>query len=79
MTERSFSLRELADYDGSDGSEAFVAFEGTVYDLTDSPMWIDGDHEGEHAAGQDLTAAMADAPHGAESLVGFPVVGVLAD
>lgn len=79
MIERSFSLQELAEYDGRDGGEAFVAFEGKVYDLTDSPMWIDGDHEVGHAAGQDLTAAMADAPHGAENLVDFPVVGVLAD
>lgn len=79
MTERSFSLRELAEYAGRDGGESFFAFEGKVYDVTDSPMWIDGDHEGEHAAGEDLTAAMADAPHGTESFAGFPVVGVLAD
>ena len=79
MTERSFSLQELVEHDGQDGGKTFVAFEGKVYDLTDSPMWIEGDHEGEHAAGQDLTAAMADAPHGAENLVDFPVVGVLAD
>ncbi|MHB8869421.1 MAG: cytochrome b5 domain-containing protein [Thermoleophilia bacterium] len=79
MTERSFSLQELAEYDGRDGGESLFAFEGKVYDVTDSPMWIDGDHEGEHAAGEDLTAAMADAPHGVESFAGFPVVGVLAE
>jgi predicted heme/steroid binding protein len=79
MTERSFSLQELAEYDGRDGGESFFAFEGKVYDVTDSPMWIDGDHEGEHAAGEDLTAAMADAPHGVESFAGFPAVGVLAE
>ena len=79
MTEWSFTLKELAEYDGRDGGEAFVAFEGTVYDVTESPMFIEGDHEGEHDAGQDLTSAMADAPHGAECFVGFPVVGVLAD
>ena len=78
MNERSFTLRELADYDGREGGEAFVAFEGKVYDVTDSPMWNDGEHEAEHLAGQDLTAAMADAPHGAESFAGFPVVGILA-
>ncbi len=77
MVERTFTREQLADYDGRDGGEAFVAFEGTVYDLTDSPMWIDGDHESEHQAGTDLTEAMADASHGPESLVGFPVVGRL--
>ncbi len=79
MIERSFSLQELAEYDGQDGGETFVAFEGTVYDVTDSSLWIDGEHEGEHYAGQDLTAAMVGAPHGAECFADFPVVGVLAD
>ncbi len=79
MAERTFTSDQLAEYDGRDGGETFIAFEGEVYDVTDSPMWIDGDHESEHVAGADLTEAMADAPHGGESLQGFPVVGVLID
>lgn len=79
MAEKTFTRDQLAGYDGRGGGEAFVAFEGTVYDMTDSPMWIDGDHESEHQAGTDLTEGMADAPHGSESLHGFPAVGVLID
>ena len=37
------------------------------------------DQLAEHEAGADLTEAMADAPHGGESLEGFSVVGVLID
>jgi predicted heme/steroid binding protein len=38
-----------------------------------------GKHYGEHAAGQVLTAVMADARHGVESFADFPMAGVLAD
>ncbi len=74
-----FSLDDLAEYDGSDGGPAYAAFEGKVYDVTDSYMWDSGLHESEHQAGADLTEAMDYAPHGAEVFDGFPVIGVLAD
>jgi predicted heme/steroid binding protein len=77
MSERVFSLEELAIYDGQDGEAAYVAYEGKVYDLTDSPMWEFGNHEYEHAAGEDHTDAMAAAPHGDDVMDGFPVVGIL--
>jgi len=71
------TLEELARYDGREGRRAYVAFLGTVYDVTESPLWREGAHQGMHAAGCDLTAAMADAPHGKEVFSGFPVVGRL--
>jgi len=78
-TVKTFTRAELAKYDGQGGARALVAFEGKVYDVTGSTLWLEGDHQGQHAAGGDLTGALADAPHGAEVLEGFPVVGTLAD
>ena len=49
------TLAELAEHDGRDGRRAYVAVNGTVYDLTDSPRWENGLHPPDHQAGQDLT------------------------
>jgi len=79
MTERIFTRAELEEYDGRDGGEAFVAYRGKVYDVTDSTMWVDGGHEAEHEAGRDLTEEMDEAPHGEDVMDEFPVVGLLQD
>ena len=71
---RTFNAAELAAFDGSDGKPAYVAYRGTVYDVTSGPTWAEGTHF-EHLAGEDLTAALEDAPHGDEVLEGMPVVG----
>lgn len=60
---KEFTREELATFNGKDGSPAYVAFKGVVYDVTDSAMWGDGDHEGMHFAGADLTEEHGDAPH----------------
>lgn len=73
---KEFTLDELKAYDGKDGRPAYVAYKGIVYDVTESAMWADGDHEGMHVAGQDLTDAHADAPHD-EHILDFPEVGRL--
>ncbi|HZJ02566.1 MAG TPA: cytochrome b5 domain-containing protein [Thermoleophilia bacterium] len=78
MADRVFSKEELAEYDGQDGAEAYVAYRGKVYDVTDSFMWPDGQHESEHLAGRDLSESMGIAPHGDEVMKDFPVVGTLA-
>jgi len=66
---------QLAKSNGSDGEKTYVAVGGKVYDVSDSDLWEDGDHMGAHDAGKDLTADLEDAPHGAEVLDDFPVVG----
>jgi predicted heme/steroid binding protein len=71
---KDFTLADLAGYDGRDGKPAYVAFDGIVYDVTESSMWSEGDHEGMHQAGADLTAEMADAPHDL-LITDFPEVG----
>ncbi len=76
--EKKFTLEELKQYDGKDGRPAYVAFKGKVYDVTESFLWVDGDHQGQHVAGKDLTDEMSFAPHGEETLERVKVVGVLA-
>ena len=75
---RIFTLEELRQFDGTEGNPVYVAYMGTVYDVSASDLFEDGEHY-EHYAGQDLTAAMEDAPHGEEVLEQFPVVGELED
>jgi len=77
-TEKKFTLDELKQYDGKEGRRAYMAYQGKVYDVTDSPLWVNGDHQGLHEAGRDLTADMSEAPHGEETLANMKVVGVLA-
>jgi predicted heme/steroid binding protein len=76
---RRFTREELSLYDGRDGSPAYVACEGTVYDVTPSFLWQKGRHQVRHMAGTDLTAELDTAPHGMELLERFPIVGVLIE
>ncbi len=73
---KEFTLEELKKYDGREGRPTYVAYDGTVYDLSDSVMWTDGDHEAMHSAGADLTEAHEDAPHDVY-VTDFPEVGKL--
>ena len=73
---KEFTLEELAEYDGRDGRPAYVAYEGVVYDVSESAMWSEGDHEGQHSAGGDLTEEHEDAPHDIY-VTDFPEVGRL--
>jgi predicted heme/steroid binding protein len=75
--ERKFTLEELKNYDGKDGRPAYIAYKGKVYDVTDDFLWAGGDHQGEHAAGRDLTEEMALAPHGDDVVERVKLVGVL--
>ncbi|HAL29766.1 MAG TPA: cytochrome B5 [Coriobacteriia bacterium] len=73
---KEFTLEELKKYDGQDGRPAYVAYDGVVYDVSDSTMWDDGDHMGAHSAGEDLTKAHDEAPHDAH-ILDYPKVGTL--
>lgn len=70
--------KELEKYTGLDGRATYVAYQGKVYDVTDSLLFTDGMHF-EHYAGEDLTEAMVDAPHGEDIFEDFPVVAILED
>ncbi len=73
----TLSVEALARYNGKNGAPAFIAYKGRVYDVSASYHWRTGRHWASHLAGSDLTAELAQAPHGAEMLTKFPVVGTL--
>jgi len=75
---REFTLEELKRYDGRDGRPAYIAYKGKVYEVTESDLWISGDHQGQHEAGKDITNEMKHAPHGEEMLERVKLIGVLA-
>jgi predicted heme/steroid binding protein len=68
---------ELGRYNGQDGAPAFIAYGGRVYDVSRSFLWQNGRHQAVHAAGCDLTRSLDQAPHGADLLKSFPMVGTL--
>jgi predicted heme/steroid binding protein len=74
---KSYSLEELKEYNGKNGNRAYIAYEGLIYDVTDSFLWQGGKHQVSHYAGLDLTGELDKAPHGVEFLIRFPVVGYL--
>jgi predicted heme/steroid binding protein len=76
---RRFTKEELAQYNGKDGASAFIAYEGRVYDVSHSFLWQDGQHQVLHTAGLDFTASLEQAPHGADLLERFPVIGILEE
>jgi predicted heme/steroid binding protein len=74
---QEFTLEALGRCDGLDGSPSFIGFRGKVYDVSKSFLWSGGRHEAMHQAGMDLTQALVGAPHGADLLEKYPVVGIL--
>jgi predicted heme/steroid binding protein len=76
---RKFTREELANYHGKDGSPAYIAFEGKVYDVSHSFLWQKGRHQVSHPAGIDYTGGLGLAPHGPDLLERLPVIGLLVD
>jgi len=79
--EKTFTLAELAQFDGKEGRPAYVAVDGVVYDVSGSARWREGQHTScplEAMAGKDLTAEMEQAPSNMRSLLQrMTVVGTL--
>jgi len=75
--QRKITLEELKQNDGKEGRSAYIAYKGKVYDVTNDYLWIDGDHQGEHQAGKDLTEELSKAPHGEETLELVKLIGTL--
>lgn len=73
---KEYTLKEMSELNGKEG-KVYIAYEGQVYDVSDSYLWKDGTHQGLHDSGQDLTETMDEAPHGPEVLKDYPVVGTL--
>lgn len=70
----NYTLQQLALRNGQDKEDIWVAFEGIIYDVTNSKLWKEGKHY-EHWAGQDLTDELPDAPHDSKVFKKLPVVG----
>lgn len=76
-SEKQFTTEELKQYNGKNGKPAYIAYKGKVYDVTDDFLWVEGDHQGEHTAGVDLTEEMPSAPHLEDVLERVKLIGVL--
>ena len=72
----SYTKSQLALRNGQDKPEIWVAFEGRIYDVSESKLWRKGKHY-EHWAGQDLTDELKDAPHSRQVFEKFSVIGKL--
>lgn len=79
----TYTADNLSDYNGVDGAKTYVAYDGFVYDVSESPLWVGGSHKPavmggyvEVKAGRDITKWLGFAPHGRENIERFPKVGI---
>lgn len=71
-----FSAEELATFNGQDGNPAYIAVDGTVYDVTNFAAWEGGEHQGKVTAGTDATDIFnEESPHDTAFLEALPVAG----
>jgi predicted heme/steroid binding protein/uncharacterized membrane protein len=78
LTEDGACTRDgLCRFDGKEGRPAYVAYQGTIYDVTNSRLWRNGSHVTKHAAGADLTDILKTAPHGEDKILAMPRIGKL--
>lgn len=81
LANRSFTLQELARYDGKDGNQCLVAVDGDVYLIEGFDLWKDGEHipsGGRARCGLDLTEVIdKESPHGRSKLQLLKKVGTL--
>ena len=74
---KKFTVKELEEYNGKNGKPAYVAYQGKVYDISQSSLWSGGEHMGMHQTGKGITEELELAPHGEEMLERVKLVGVL--
>lgn len=79
---RAFDKQALAEFDGKDGHECYVAVDGKVYRIEQGRLWENGKHgtsQGNASCGRDLTKAMEKSPHGKSKLTTLEIVGTFTD
>ena len=75
--QKEFSFKELSEYDGSMGKPAYVAVNGTVYDVSYNKHWAGGTHFALYA-GKDFSKEFKECHNNdVEVLKILPVVGTL--
>jgi len=72
----TYTQAELAQRNGQDREEIWIAYRGFIYDVSASRLWRKGMHY-EHWAGQDLTDELPDAPHTEKVFEKFQIIGQL--
>lgn len=80
-TNRSFTVEELARYDGKDDNQCLVAVDGDVYLIEGFTLWAMGEHVpsgGQARCGYDLTEVIDESPHGRSKLQLLQNVGTLS-
>ncbi len=77
LATKKVTQEELIANDGKNGKPAWIAYQGKVYDVTDSSFWMEGEHMGMHNAGRDLTEDLEMAPHRDENFGRVKLVGEL--
>jgi len=75
--QKKVTKQELEENNGKNGKPAYIAYQGKVYDVSESSFWMEGDHLGMHQAGRDLTGELEMAPHKEENLQKVKLVGDL--
>lgn len=72
--QKRFTLQELSKFDGKGDKPAYVAVNGTVYDVTNNAAWAAATHFG-LTAGKDLTNEFASCHAGEPILSKLIIVG----
>lgn len=75
--QKTFTLEELATYNGKNGMAAYVAVDGKVYDVSKVKSWMSGLHANKFEPGKDYSSEIKKSPHGSSKLNKLPVVGIL--
>ncbi len=70
-----YTPEELQKCNGENGNPVYIAYQGRVYDVSESKLWRKGTHVKRHSAGYDLTGHLVDSPHGEEVFERYPHVG----
>lgn len=68
---------QFQQFNGRDGKPAYISYKGKIYDIENNEHWKNGHHMNLHSAGEDLTDALSEAPHGEEVLYRINQVEIL--
>src|SRR5829696_4440253 len=69
--DRSYTLEQLAEHNGKEGTDCLVAIDGDVYLIEGFALWQMGEHlpsGGRARCGLDLTEVIDESPHGRSKL-----------
>ena len=70
-----FNEQTLQGFNGKEGKPSYFAYDGKVYDASNSRLWPDGEHMRRHSSGRNLTDDLPLAPHNSAVLERLPMVG----